>query len=198
MNIFTKAIIITENIIKDKLVERLSLELKEALNNNLHIYSKNTLDFNLVLIYTNKENIKTSFNYLKNNYEIIKVLSLWSSLALDNLDLLDGDIIVPNTIINTKNEAIFLDYIVDTNYDFNKFWLILNGICLTLDNELKDENEVFNLKENFVWEIIDFDAFLIATEMKNNVFLDKWIIIKIIWKNDDFIQNWIDILEFIL
>jgi hypothetical protein len=32
-----------------------------------------------------------------------------------------GDVMVPNTFINKENQAIFSEYVVDQNYDFNKF-----------------------------------------------------------------------------
>lgn len=48
-----------------------------------------------------------------------------------------------------KNQAIFLENLVDLNYDLNWFWLIMNWICLTLNKKIETQEELLNIKENF-------------------------------------------------
>ena len=196
MNIFAKVIISTNNDIKNSIISRLYLDPKEEID-NLEIYLKQD-EINIVLIYSKDKNFENILNYIKNNYEVIKILNLWDSIALWDLDLTLWDVIIPNTIINEENEAIFFEYIIDNNYDLKNFWLILNWICFTKQTQFKTENEVLDYKENYIAEILDDEAFMLSKELEKNDFLDKSVIIKIVWKDKEFIKNWLDILELML
>jgi hypothetical protein len=96
---------------------------------------------------------------------------------------------IPNTFLNEQNEVIFLDYIIDSNYDLSIFNLILSGICLTVKKENIQKIDILSLKEKYTCEIIDFDAFEMAKCMKTYNLLEQSFIIKIIGTSDEDIKH---------
>lgn len=196
MNIFAKIIITTDENIKTSIIEGLSLNLKEK-TSNLEIYSKLSEEINIVLIYS-ENNFEDIINYAKDNYEIIKIINIWNCLPLDDLDITLWDVILPNTFINKDNEVVFLEYLVEKNYDLKNFWLLLNWICLTLENNIENEEELDEIIQKFSAEIFDKEAFLIAKSFEKNDLLDKSSIIKIVGKDLEYIKHWTQILELML
>ncbi|MBW7954919.1 hypothetical protein H3C61_03840 [Candidatus Gracilibacteria bacterium] len=184
MNIFAKVIYTTNNDIEKKLVE--FFNLTKVKTGEVNIYSKLENDFNIVLI--NEENIKKGFDYLLKNYEIINFIGVGFSLPLDTLELNFGDIIIPNTFINQKNEVVFLESITTSNYDLNSFGLILNGICISIETEFKNESDFEKLKD-FQAQIYDKESFEIAKTLKENNLDKSSLIIKIVGKDLSFIDN---------
>ena len=96
------------------------------------------------------------------NYEIVKFFHIGNALPLDTLDINLWDIMIPNTFINEENEVVFLEYLVEKNYDLKNFWLLLNGICLSLKEEIKNEDELEEIIEKYSAEIFDNESFFIA------------------------------------
>lgn len=197
MNIFAKIITTTDENIKNEVIKTLKLELKEK-NNNLEVYSKLSQEANIVLIYWSKNNFGEIINYAKDNYEIVNIFNIWNSFPLDTLDINLWDVIIPNTFINEENEVVFFEYLVEKNYDLKNFWLILNWICLTLENDIKDEEKLNEIKTKYTSEIFDKEAYFIAKIIEKNDLLDKSSIIKIIGKDLEYIKNWTQILELML
>lgn len=195
MNIFANIIYTNEENIKNEILKTLNLNLKEK-TSNLEIYSKLKVDANLVLIFG--KNIDEIIKYSLENYEIIKFFNIWTSLPLDDLDLILWDIMIPNTFINEKNEALFLEYLVDKNYNLKNFWLILNWICLSLESYITDERQLQEIREKFSAEIFDKESYKIVKTLEKKDLLSKSCIIKIIWKNEEFIKNWVQILELMI
>jgi len=195
MNIFANIIYTNEENIKNEILKTLNLNLKEK-TSNLEIYSKLKVDANLVLIFG--KNIDEIIKYSLENYEIIKFFNIWTSLPLDDLDLILWDIMIPNTFINEKNEALFLEYLVDKNYNLKNFWLILNWICLSLESYITDKRQLQEIREKFSAEIFDKESYKIVKTLEKKDLLSKSCIIKIIWKNEEFIKNWVQILELMI
>lgn len=196
MNIFAKIITTTDENIKNDIIKRLLLQPKEKIN-NLEIFSKLGDEANIVFIYS-KSDFDNIINYIKEHYEIVKFFNIWTSQALDDLDITYWDIMIPNTFINKKNEVVFLEYLVDKNYDLKNFWLLLNGICLSLENDIVNEDELHEIVQNYSAEIFDNESYNLAKELEKNDILDRSCIVKIIWKDKEFIKNGIDILEIML
>jgi len=196
MNIFAKIITTTDENIKNEIIKVLNLKLKEK-KDNVEVYSKLWEEVNIVLIYS-KNNFEETISYAKNNYEIINIINIWTSFPLDTLDINPWDVIIPNTFINKKNEAIFLDYLIEKNYDLKKFWLILNWICLTLEDDIKNEDELSKIVKKFSAWIFDKEAYKIAKNFEKNELLKISCIIKIVGKDLEYIRNWIQILELML
>lgn len=194
MNIFARVIYTSNNDIKQELIKSLNLTKKDNLE-NIEIYSKLDVDSNIVLIF--EKDIKKTLDFLVSNYEVINFFYIWTSLPIDDLDLKFGDIIIPNTFINEENEAIFVENLVMSNYDLNGFWLILNGICVSIKNKLKDNEQLEELKKLW-WEIMDYESFNLVKWLKENNLIDKSIIIKIVWEDIEYIKNAKIILDIML
>lgn len=195
MNIFAKIITTSEENIKNEVIKSLWLTLKEK-NSNIEVYSKLDVDANIVLIFW--KDISQVIDYVKENYDIIKFFHIGTALPLDSLDINLWDVMIPNTFINEENEVVFLEYLVEKNYDLKNFWLLLNGICISLENDIQNEEELEEIIQNYSAEIFDKEGFLIAKTLEENSLLEKSSIIKIVWKDSEFIKNWIQILEIML
>lgn len=195
MNIFAKIIHTTDENIKNEIIKSLSLSLKEKAWNT-EIYSKLEVDANIVLIFW--EDINSIIDYAKENYDIVKLFHIGTALPLDSLDVTLWDVMVPNTFINEENEAVFLEYLIEKNYDLKNFWLLLNGICVTLENEIKDEEELEEIIQNYSAEIFDKESYWVAKAFETNNVLEKSSVIKIVWKDEEYIKNGISILEIML
>lgn len=186
MNIIAKIIITSNNDIKDIFINDMLLNQKENIE-SMEIYENQKDDIKEVLIYNKNINTKT-IDYIKDNYEAIKIFNIWTCTAINTLDLNPWDIMLPNTILNDEDKAYFIDYVVDKNYDLKNFWLNLNGICLTKEN-IKDDDELLNIKEKFSPDILDKEAFKIY-----ELLLEKWLnknlcIIKMIWEDKELLKN---------
>lgn len=195
MNIFAKIIHTCEENIKNEIIKNIWLTLKEKIA-NLEVYSKLDVDSNIVLIFW--ENFSQVIDYTKENYEIVKFFHIGTALPLDSLDISIWDVMLPNTFINEENEVVFLEYLVEKNYDLKNFWLLLNGICISLENDIQNEDELEEIIQNYSAEIFDKESFSIAKSFELNGILDKSSIIKIIGKDEEYIKNWMSILEIML
>ncbi len=195
MNIFAKIIHTCEENIKNEIIKNIWLTLKEKIA-NLEVYSKLDVDSNIVLIFW--ENFSQVIDYTKENYEIVKFLHIGTALPLDSLDINLWDVMIPNTFINEENEVVFLEYLVEKNYDLKNFWLLLNGICISLENDIQNEEELEEIIQEYSAEIFDKESFQIAKTFETNELLEKSSIIKIIGKDEEYIKNWMSILEIML
>lgn len=196
MNIFAKIITTSDENIKKEIITTLWLESKEKWN-NIEIYSKLDVDANIVFIYF-QNNFEAVVKYAKENFEIVKFFHIGNALPLDSLDINLWDIMVPNTFINKENEVVFLEYLVEKNYDLKNFWLLLNGICMSLENDIKDEEELEEIITNYSAEIFDKESFSLAKTLEEESLLKESCIIKIVGKDQEYIKNWIQILEIML
>lgn len=196
MNIFAKIITTSDQNIKKEIITTLWLESKEK-QNNIEIYSKLDVDANIVFIYF-QNNFEAVVKYAKENFEIVKFFHIGNALPLDTLDVSLWDVMVPNTFINKENEVVFLEYLVEKNYDLKNFWLLLNGICMSLENDIKDEEELEEIITNYSAEIFDKESFSLAKTLEEESLLKESCIIKIVGKDQEYIKNWIQILEIML
>lgn len=195
MNIFAKIIHTNDENIKNEILKNLWLSLKEKVT-NIEIYSKLEVDSNIVLMFW--EDFSKIIDYAKENYEIVKFFHIGTALPLDSLDINLWDVMIPNTFINEENEVVFLEYLVEKNYDLKNFWLLLNGICISLENDIQNEEELEEIIQEYSAEIFDKESFQIAKTFETNELLEKSSIIKIIGKDEEYIKNWMSILEIML
>ncbi|MDD3646572.1 MAG: hypothetical protein PHH06_04135 [Candidatus Gracilibacteria bacterium] len=144
------------------------------------------------------DNLTKGLDYLFENYDIFKLVNVGTAKAIHTIDAQVGDIYIPNTFLDLQGaEPIFLNYAVGENYDLTKFGLILNGICLTI-NDFKDRD---NLGTDFVADIVDNEAYHILKISKQENKLDKCSVLKVLTDendNDIAINNSIQILDFVL
>lgn len=104
-------------------------------------------------------NIELLFQYISENYIYQKIVEIDDSKIFLNFELKSGDIVIPNTFISLKdeNKAFFYDIVIWENYDLLKFWLVLNGICLSVWDKKVDDLQ--DLKEDFYADIIDKNSY---------------------------------------
>jgi len=192
MNIFSNIIITTNQALKEILEERLELDFLDEYK-WIEILQNTSWEIKKVMIYSPLKNIEDVIEYITSNLQPIKITNIEKSSSMDSLDLKDGDVVIPNTFINSKNESIFSEYIVDNNYDFNKFWLVLNWICLTY--KLNQEDDLIDIKKNYTCDIIDEYWYNLAFLLNKNSLLEKTLFIRVIWDEIEYYKNWCDILE---
>jgi len=197
MNIFAKVIFSSNENISQRLIKNLELVQKEN-NQDYEIYVKMWWEFHTILINQKSSEIEKSIEFVFSNFEVVNFYNIWTSLSIDSLDLQFWDVIVPNTIINKNDDVIFIENFTDKNYDLNKFWLVLNGICLTLDKKIQDEDELLDIKNDYNCDIFDFEAYNIWKLVEKFNKETKFGVVKIIWEDEDTFWNVVDILEFFM
>jgi len=149
--------------------------------------------------------------YLFENYDINKLINIWIAWNISDQKIKVWDVFLPNTFIKHDlylpfegehldyiKKPIFLDYAVWNNFDLNKFWLILNWICLTGSQFIDNEEKRKELRETHSWDIVEMEAFSILSVAKSYRKLDKCVVIKAIsdWADNEAKDSHMDNLEF--
>lgn len=196
MNIFATAIFTSNHEMKNLIIERLDLIEKNIDGQSFYIWKNE--DQNFVLWYIQDNNYKNAVEILKNHFDILKVFHVGTCMALWDVDLESWDVLLPNTIINNQNEAIFLESVIDKNYDLKKFGLLLNGICFTLPTPITSPDELEQFQEEYLGDILDYEAFFFAKQMNDLDLSEKSIVIKINSQSEIELVNAVDILELML
>lgn len=186
-----KVIFTSENSIKDKILKNNSLEEKDKLEWFTvyewfrELYKE---EESIVLVYFN--NFSSSLEYVKEKYDVFKVIiaSIWNKTW--NLDIKSWDVIIPNTFISKLEEnPIFTTYAVWESYDLTKFWLILSWLCISWEATNED-----------VFDVLNDDIYDVLKEIKNSNLLEKTI--AVLWvsleKDDDTSDNVSNIIELVL
>lgn len=201
--LLTKAIITTDEHQAKAIIEKYSLT--KILDQWFEVFEWTRLsddreEEKIVLLFSHVwiEDITKWLDYLFENFDIFKFVNVWTAKAFHIIEAEVWDIFIPNTFLDLKEaDPIFLNYAVWENYDLTKFWLILNWICLTMD----DINNKENLWNDFVADIVDSEAYEILKIAKKEDKLDNCIVLKVLIDekgNDTAINNSIQILDFVL
>jgi nucleoside phosphorylase len=161
---------------------------------------------NIILVLCGVWKIHTAFatTYLFENYLFEKILNIWVvwNLRPDMIEI--WDVLIPNTFMQHDvyipdfidsmsylRDPIFTEYAVWEDYDLEKFNLHLNGICVTWDQFI-DNNDLKNeLVDVHSADIVDMEAYSFLTIVKNYDALDKTVVIKSVsdWANNDAAQD---------
>lgn len=197
MNIFAKVIFTTNSEIAKKLITNQNL-IKKDDNESYEIYFKTWEDFHIVLVNQKDKNFEKSIEFVTSNFEVTNFYNIWTALSLDSVDLQFWDVVVPNAILNEKNEVIFIENYIDKNYDLNKFGLVLNWMCVSLEKSIEDDEKLLEIKENFSADIFDFESFDILNTAKKYNLENKICLVKVITNTEENLENWCDILEFLM
>ena len=178
----------------------------------------------LVLAWIGKIQASIATTYLLENYSVDKIINIWIAGNVSGTDLKIWDVVLPNTFIqhdiylpfewehlDYAKKPIFLEYAVWENYDLQKFWLILNWVCVTWDEFIDNEEKISDLRINFWADVCEMEAFAILSVAREYDMLDKCIVIKAVsdgadneakeahMTNLDFaMENSVSILDFIL
>jgi len=212
----TKVIVTAMQEEADLIIKRFELKKVEK-KNNIIIYEwdRKSNDWNdkiiLVLAGIWKIQAAIAMTYVLENYSPDKIINIWIAGNLGNTDAKIGDVFLPNAFIqhdiylpfewnhlDYAKKWIFLEYAIWENYDLDKFWLVLNGICLTWDQFIDDEEKVLKLREEYWADLCDMEAFAILSVARQYDMLDKCVVIKAIsdWANNEAIWAHMNNLEF--
>jgi len=212
----TKVIITAMQEEADMIIKKLWLKELEK-KNNITVYEGNreSNDWNdkIILVLSGIWKIQASIamTYILENYSPDKIVNIWIASNLKNTDAKLWDVFLPNTFIqhdiylpfewehlDYAKKWIFLEYAIWENYDLDKFWLVLNGICLTWDQFIDNEDKVKELREKYWADICEMEAFAILSVARQYDMLDKCVVIKAIsdWADNKAIWAHMDNLEF--
>ena len=225
----TKAIITAMKEEADLIIKKFGLKETKSLKNiKIFEWTRSWDDWeeNLVLVlwWIWKIQAAIATTYLLENYSVDKIINIWIAGNLTGNDLKVWDVLLPNTFIQQDmylpfewshldyaKKPIFLEYAIWENYDLQKFWLILNWVCVTGDEFVDKEERISKLRVDFWADICEMEAFSILSVAREYNMLDKCIVIKAIsdWADNEAkeahmnnlefaMNNSISILEFIL
>ncbi len=225
----TKAIITAMKEEAELIIKKFNLKETKSLKNiKIFEWTRSWDDWeeNLVLVlwWIWKIQAAIATTYLLENYSVDKIINIWIAGNLTGNDLKVWDVILPNTFIQQDmylpfewehldyaKKPIFLEYAIWENYDLQKFWLILNWVCVTGDEFVDKEERISKLRVDFWADICEMEAFAILTTAREYGILDKCIVIKAIsdWADNEAkdahmnnlefaMENSIAILEFVL
>ena len=225
----TKAIITAMKEESELIIKKFNLKETKSLKNiKIFEWTRSWDDWeeNLVLVlwWIWKIQAAIATTYLLENYSVDKIINIWIAGNLTGNDLKVWDVLLPNTFIQQDmylpfewehldyaKKPIFLEYAIWENYDLQKFWLILNWVCVTGDEFVDKEERISKLRVDFWADICEMEAFAILTTAREYGILDKCIVIKAIsdWADNEAkdahmnnlefaMENSIAILEFVL
>ena len=225
----TKAIITAMKEEAELVIKKFNLKETKSLRNiKIFEWTRSWDDWeeNLVLVlwWIWKIQATIATTYLLENYSVDKIINIWIAGNLTGNDLKVWDVLLPNTFIQQDmylpfewehldyaKKPIFLEYAIWENYDLQKFWLILNWVCVTGDEFVDKEERISKLRVDFWADICEMEAFAILTTAREYGILDKCIVIKAIsdWADNEAkdahmnnlefaMENSIAILEFVL
>lgn len=225
----TKAIITAMKEEAELIIKKFNLKETKSLK-NIKIFEWTRVwddwEENIVLVlwWIWKIQAAIATTYLLENYSVDKIINIWIAGNLTGNDLKVWDVLLPNTFIQQDmylpfewshldyaKKPIFLEYAIWENYDLQKFWLILNWVCVTGDEFVDKEERISKLRVDFWADICEMEAFAILTTAREYGILDKCIVIKAIsdWADNEAkdahmnnlefaMENSIAILEFVL
>ncbi len=190
MNI-NKVIVSSDNEIRDLIIKRFDLKKEDKSDFIVYKWVKKNDWFEENILLFDIKNDADVLDFIFDNFEIEKIINIWTAKTIENSDYKQWDVIIPNTFIwKDKESPIFSEYAIWESYDLNKFWLILSWLCVTIDNE-KINNKMWDaIFENEAYDILDIAK-------KKNV-LDKCVVIKEINNDNEFVWNCVDVLELVL
>lgn len=168
-------------------------EVKKLANISLFEWQRGDAEEKLVLALCGIGKVQTAIasSHVFENYDIFKCVNIGIAGNIGWNDLKVGDVVLPNTFIQHDaylpseskefdylKAPIFLDYAVWENLDLYKFWLAMNGICITGDQFIDDPEKLHSLKENFGECVVDMEAFSFLSVAREFGLLDKCVVIK--------------------
>ena len=159
---------------------------------HMKIYENNDIVLFLAGIWKIQASIATTYLCLHYDFEtLINIGIAWSLLWEDAII---GNVFIVNKIIQHDmhlpfdgehlnyakkpiyiNNSIYIDEI-----DTMNFWITYDACCLTWDQFISDENILNNLRNLHIADVVEMEAFAIASVARKFDFLDRCIFIKAI------------------
>lgn len=164
---------------------------------NLTIYENDNIVLALAWIWKVQASIWTTYLFM--NYDISKLINIGIAWSLLWNDASIWDVFLINKISQHDMYLPFdwshLDYakkeiIINNNivliWDFD-FKLVNNAYCLTWDQFIDDNNKVSELRDKYKADVIEMEAFAVASTAREFDMLDNCIFIKAIsdWADSD-------------
>lgn len=164
---------------------------------NLTIYENDNIVLALAWIWKIQASIGSTYLFL--NYEISKLINIGISWSLLGKDASIWDVFLVNKISQHDMYLPFdwshLDYakkeiIINNNLELEldlDFKLVNNAYCLTWDQFIDDNNKVSELRDKYKADVIEMEAFAVASTAREFGMLDNCIFIKAIsdWADSD-------------
>lgn len=188
---------------------------------NISFFENDNIVLALAWIWKVQASIGSTYLFL--NYEISKLINigiawslLWKGASIWDVFLVNKisqhDMYLPfdwSHLDYAKKEIIINNnLIIDSNFDFKVF---NNAYCLTWDQFIDDNNKVSELRDKYKADLIEMEAFAVASTAREFGMLDNCIFIKAIsdwadsdakdahmWNLDFAMQNSIKVLEKII
>ncbi len=175
----------------DHIITNYSLEKVKELK-HMKIYENNETVLFLAGIWKIQASIATTYLCLHYNFDILINIGIAWSLLWDKAVI--GDIFIINKIIQHDMHLPFdgehLNYAKKPIYINNHihidgiknigFWINYDACCLTWDQFISDENILNNLRNLHVADVVEMEAFAIASVAHKFDLLDQCIFIKAI------------------
>lgn len=168
-------------------------DLKESISlQNIHIYENN--DIVLVLAWIWKIQASIGATYLCTHYKLKSLINIWiaGSLLGENARIWDvfilgeihqHDMYLPfdgSHLDYCKKSIMIPNTITYINKDWHNFWIQINSIWVTWDQFIDDQSIVNKLYDTYKADIVEMEAFAIASVAREFNLLDRCIFIKAI------------------
>lgn len=169
---------------------------------NIIIYENENIVLALAWIWKIQASIATTYLFI--NYDISRLINIWIAWSLLWDDANIWDVFIVNKIsqhdmylpfewthLDYAKKAIIVDSIIDSiidnNFDLFDFSVYYDSYCLTGDQFIDDSNKVKELREKYSANVIEMEAFAIASVAREFNQLNKCVFIKAIsdWANNE-------------
>jgi hypothetical protein len=68
---------------------------------SLYTGTKDSLDTETEILFLSSLNLKKSFKYIIEHYDVFKIVVAGTAQNLSNIDIVDNDVVLPNSFIST-------------------------------------------------------------------------------------------------
>lgn len=165
---------------------------------NITFYENENIILALAGIWKIQASIATT--YILWNYDISKIINIWiaGSLLWDKSNIWDvffvtkisqHDMYLPFDWehLDYAKKEIFIENSIEIDVDEFLFWVKLNAYCLTWDQFIDNKKTVEELYWKYSADVIEMEAFAIASVAREYWVLEKCIFIKAIsdWADND-------------
>ena len=165
---------------------------------NITIFENEKMVLALAWIWKVQASIATTYLFL--NYEISKLINIWIawSLLWDKASI--GDVFLLNKIsqhdmylpfdgehLYYAKKEIIIENTIKLDFSDLPFSVTKNAYCLTWDQFIDDAEKVLEIKKIYNADVIEMEAFAIASVAREFDSLEKCIFIKAIsdWADND-------------
>lgn len=163
-------IITSEKVLSERIIKHYNLKSDfSSLEFNLfRTEDDDNCDEWIMLILINNSFIREWIEYIFDNFSISNINIINITKKYYNFDYNMWDIIIPNTFVSCHNiKPIFLEPNIWENYNLEKFWLILNWICYSLnsDEQLDNKLDEKNIKDSV--DLVDMNSYSILEQIND-------------------------------